>query len=92
MGFPIIPTVIGLGKVGKLILNQGKNLAYSSSKFERYVDKYFAGKLRARGKLPEEEFQAMQRLHGKEASSRLLTEDYLKNFDQIIKRISKNSQ
>ena len=92
MGFPIIPTVIGLGKVGKLILNQGKNLAYSSSKFERYVDKYFAGKLRARSVYPEEEFQAMQRLHGKEASAQSLATDYLRNFDQIIKRISKYTQ
>jgi len=92
MGFPIIPTIIGLGHVGKLIKNQGKNLAYSNSGFERFVDKYFASKLRARGKLPEEEFQAMQRLHGKEASAQSLTTDYLKNFDQIIKRISKYTQ
>jgi hypothetical protein len=92
MGFPIIPTVIGLGKVGKLILNNGKNLAYSSSKLERYIDKYFASKLRARGKLPEEEFQAMQRLHGKEASAQSLATDYLRNFDQIIKRMSKYTQ
>ena len=92
MGFPIIPTVIGLGKVGKLILNNGKNLAYSNSKFERYVDKYFASKLRARSVYPEEEFQAMQRLHGKEASAQSLATDYLRNFDQIIKRISKYTQ
>ena len=92
MGFPIIPTVVGLGKVGKLILKDGKNLAYSSSKFERFVDKYFAGKLRARSVYPEEEFQAMQRLHGKEASAQSLATDYLRNFDQIIKRISKYTQ
>ncbi len=92
MGFPIIPTVVGLGKVGKLILKDGKNLAYSSSKFERLVDKYFAGKLRARSVYPEEEFQAMQRLHGKEASAQSLATDYLRNFDQIIKRISKYTQ
>jgi len=92
MGFPIIPTVMGLGYVGKLIKNQGKNLAYSNDAFERFVDKYFAGKLRARSVYPEEQFQAMQRLHGKEASAQSLSTDYLRNFDQVIKRISKYTQ
>ena len=34
----------------------------------------------------------MQRLHGKEASAQSLATDYLRNFDQIIKRISKYTQ
>ena len=92
MGFPIIPTVVGLGKVGKLILKDGKNIAYSNSKVEKYIDKYFASKLRARNVYPEEQFQAMQRLHGKEASAQSLATDYLRNFDQIVKRISKYTQ
>ena len=92
MGFPIIPSVVGLYKTGKLLLNQGHNLAYSNKAFEQYLEKFVAKPLRARGKFPEEEFQAMQRLEGKQASARKLAEDYLKNFDEIIKRISKNSQ
>ena len=92
MGFPIIPSVVALGRLGKLLKNQDANLAYSSERVHRLVDRYLAKPLRSRGPFPEDQFQAMQRLHGKEASSRLLTEDYLKNFDQIIKRISKNSQ
>ena len=92
MGFPIIPSVVGLYKVGNRIFNQGKNLAYSNSAFDKAIEKFVAKPLRARRQYPEEEFQQMQRLEGKGASARKLTEDYLKDFDQILKQISKVTQ
>ena len=92
MGFPIIPSVIFLGKVGSRIFTQGKNLAYSNEAFDQAIEKWIAKPLRARRQYPEEEFQQMQRFEGKGASARKLTEDYLKDFDQILKRISKNTQ
>ena len=92
MGFPIIPSAIGLYKVGSRIFTQGKNLAYSNSGFDKAIEKFVAKPLRARRQYPEEEFQQMQRLEGKQASARKLTEDYLKDFDQILKRISKSTQ
>jgi hypothetical protein len=92
MGFPVIPSVIGLYKVGNRIFNQGKNLAYSNSAFDKAIEKFVAKPLRARRQFPEEEFQQMQRLEGKGASARKLTEDYLKDFDQILKQISKVTQ
>jgi hypothetical protein len=92
MGFPIIPSVVGLYKVGNRIFNQGKNLAYSNSSFDKAIEKFVAKPLRARRQYPEEEFQQMQRLEGKGASARKLTEDYLKDFDQILKQISKVTQ
>jgi len=92
LGFPIIPAVIGTGRVGKSILRSGKDWAYSSDSLKRFIDKYLAKNLRARGPQTEEVFQAGQRMEGKMASSEALSIDYLKNFDEIIKRISKNSQ
>ena len=92
LGFPIIPAVIGTGRVGKSILRSGKDWAYSSDSLKRFIDKYLAKNLRARGPQTEEVFQAGQRMEGKIASSEALSIDYLKNFDEIIKRISKNSQ
>ena len=92
MGFPIIPSAIGLYKVGSRIFTQGKNLAYSNSGFDKAIEKFVAKPLRARRQYPEEEFQQMQRLEGRGASARKLTEDYLKDFDQILKQISKNTQ
>ena len=92
LGFPIIPAVIGAGKVGKGLLKSGKDWAYSSDALKRFIDKNLAKNLRARGPQTEEVFQAGQRMEGKIASSEALSMDYLKNFDEIIKRISKNSQ
>jgi hypothetical protein len=92
MGFPIIPAVWGLGKVGKSIVSGTMKRAANATKFDKIVDKYISRPARARGPFPEEQFQAMQRLKGKGESSKLLSQDFLKNLDQIIKRISKNSQ
>ena len=92
MGFPIIPAVVGAGRVGKAILKGGKDWAYSNDAVERFIDKYLTKNLRSRGPLDEEVFQAGQRLEGKMSSSQALAGDYLRNFDQILKRISKNSQ
>jgi hypothetical protein len=92
MGFPIIPAVVGAGKVGKSILDANVKRAGQATKFDRYVEKYFARPLRSRGPFPEEQFQGMQRLEGKKSSANLLSTDYLKNIDEITKQISKYSQ
>ena len=92
MGFPIIPAIWGLGKVGKSIVSGTMKRAANATKFDKIIEKYVARPMRARGPYPEEQFQAMQRLKGKSESSNLLSQDFLKNLDQIIKRISKNSQ
>jgi len=92
MGFPIIPAVVGAGKVAKSILDANVKRAGQATKFDKFVEKYFARPLRSRGPFPEEQFQAMQRLEGKKSSSNLLSTDYLKNIDEITKQISKYSQ
>jgi hypothetical protein len=92
MGFPIIPAVVGAGKVGKSILDANVKRAGQATKFDKFVEKYFARPLRSRGPFPEEQFQGMQRLEGKKSSANLLSTDYLKNIDEITKQISKYSQ
>jgi len=92
MGFPIIPAVVGAGKVGKSILNASVKRAGQATKFDKFVEKYIARPFRSRGPFPEEQFQGMQRLEGKKSSANLLSTDYLKNIDEITKQISKYSQ
>jgi len=92
MGFPIIPAVVGAGKVAKSILDANVKRAGQATKFDKFVEKYFARPLRSRGPFPEEQFQGMQRLEGKKSSANLLSSDYLKNIDEITKQISKYSQ
>jgi len=92
MGFPIIPSVVGAGKVAKSILDANVKRAGQATKFDKFVEKYIARPLRSRGPFPEEQFQGMQRLEGKKSSANLLSTDYLRNIDQITKQISKYSQ
>ena len=92
MGFPIIPAIVGGSKVAKSITSGVMKRAANASKFDKFVDKFVARPLRSRGPFPEEEFQAIQRLEGKKSSANLMATDYLRNFDEIIKRISKYSQ
>ena len=92
MGFPIIPSVVGAGKIAKSILDANVKRAGQATKFDKFVEKYIARPLRSRGPFPEEQFQAMQRLEGKKSSANLLSTDYLRNIDEITKQISKYSQ
>ena len=92
MGFPIIPAIWGLGKVGKNITSGVFKRAQNTTKFTKNVEKYVARPMRARGPYPEEQFQAMQRLQGKKDSANLLSTDFLKNIDQIVKRLSRDTQ
>ena len=92
MGFPIIPAIWGLGKVGKNIVSGTFKRAQNATKFDRTVEKYVSRPFRARSEYPEEQFQAMQRLKGKEESAKILSTDFLKNIDQIVKRLSRDTQ
>ena len=92
MGFPIIPAIWGLGKVGKSITSGVYKRAANATKFDKLVEKYVARPMRARGPYPEEQFQAMQRLQGKSDSAKVLSTDFLKNIDQIVKRLSRDTQ
>ena len=92
MGFPIIPAIWGVGKVGKNIVSGTFKRAANTTKFDRVVEKYVSRPFRARSQYPEEQFQAAQRLTGKKESAKLLSEDFLKNIDNIVKRLSKDTQ
>ena len=92
LGFPIVPTVVAGGKVAKLIATQGKNIAYSNKAVERFIDRFIARPFRSRGPYEQEVFESMQRLEGKQASARLIAEDSLRRFDQIIKKIANRTQ
>ena len=50
----ITPFVFGVGKGAKALATRGKELAYSDSVIERWIDKYIASPFRPRGDLPTE--------------------------------------
>jgi len=54
----VTPFVFGVGKTAKALAKRGKDLAYSSSKFERWIDKYIRAPFSPRGALPDEVFKS----------------------------------
>ena len=52
----VTPFVYGAGKSAKLLANRGKDLAYSNSKFARWLDKYVRAPLTPQGGMTKELF------------------------------------
>ena len=52
----ITPAVYGVGKSAKLLAQRGKELAYSNSKFQRFLNKYIRAPFVPEGNLPAEVF------------------------------------
>ena len=91
MGFPIIPAVVGTGKIGKLITQKGKDLVYSDSLLERWVDRFVGKPFRSRSNKTQELFDGIQKLEGKKSAVKLLAKDASKNFDDRLREISKET-
>ena len=89
----ITPFVYGVGVGGKALAKRGKDLAYSDSAFERWVDKYIGSPFRPRGDLPTEVFEAEMAKAGLKARdtfrAREIVENITKEVDKIFPRTGK---
>ena len=63
----VTPVIAGVGKGAKALAQRGKELAYSDSAFERWINKYIGSPFRPRGDLPEEVFAAEMTKQGLKA-------------------------
>lgn len=91
LGFPIIPAIYGLkGATAKLMGQKGKDLAYSDSLIDRWLDK-FASKFRSRSSKDQAIFDGIQKLEGTKAALKVTADDFSKNIDDSLKRISRET-
>jgi len=91
LAFPIVPFVYGVGKTAKLLATKGKDLAFSNSQIERWIDKYVGKPFRSRSDKAQELFDGIQKLEGKKSAVKITTDDAAKSFDDALKKISRNS-
>jgi hypothetical protein len=63
----VTPVIAGVGIGAKALAQRGKELVYSDSAFERWIDKYIGSTFRPRGDLPEEVFAAEMAKQGLKA-------------------------
>ncbi len=89
----ITPFVYGVGTAGKALAKRGKDLAYSNSSFERWVDKYIGSPFRPRGDLPQEVFEAEMAKAGLKARdtfrAREIVENITREVDKLYPRTGK---
>ena len=75
MAFPITPIFYGVGRFGKFASKYGGDAAFSNKAVERWADKYVMKPFRARSDKPRPIFQGVQRLEGKQAVARNMTQE-----------------
>ena len=92
LAFPIVPFVVGTGKVGKLLVQKGKDLAYSDSMLERWVDRFIGQPFRSRSNKTQELFDNIQKLEGKKSAVKILAKDASRNIDDRIREISRETR
>ena len=91
LAFPILPFIYGTGKTAKLLATKGKDLAFSNSQLERWIDRFVGKPFRSRSDKAQEIFDGVQKLEGKKSSIKVLSDDIAKDLDNSLKKISKNS-
>ena len=83
----ITPFVFGIGKGAKALAKRGKDLAYSDSAFERWVDKYIGSPFRPRGDLPTEVFEAEMAKAGLKARDTFRAKEIVENITREVDKI-----
>jgi len=83
----ITPFVFGVGKAGKALATRGKEIAYSDSAFERWVDKYIGSPFRPRGDLPTEVFESEMAKAGLKARDTFRAKEIVENITREVDKL-----
>ena len=87
----LTPFVYGVGKGGKALASRGKELAYSNSAFERWVNKYIGSPFRPRGDLPQEVFESEMAKQGLKARDTFRAKELVTNITKEVDKIYPSS-
>ncbi len=87
----LTPFVYGVGKGGKALATRGKELAYSDSAFERWINKYIGSPFRPRGDLPQEVFEAEMAKQGLKARDTFRAKELVTNITKEVDKIYPSS-
>jgi hypothetical protein len=88
----VTPFAFGVGKTAKSLAKRGKDLAYSSSQFERFIDKYIRAPFSPRGNLPDEVFKSEMLKQGLKTKDSYRAKQIVANITKVIDGIFPVSQ
>ena len=80
----LTPAVSGVGSAAKALTKRGKDLAYSNSKFERFIDKYIRAPFSPRGDLPEEIFASEMKKQGLKVKDSFRAKQIVSNITRVV--------
>jgi len=83
----VTPFVFGVGKGAKALATRGKELAYSNSRFERWIDKYVGSLFRPRGDLPQELFESEMVKQGLKSGDTFRAKEIVDNITREVDSI-----
>jgi hypothetical protein len=81
------PFVYGVGKSAKLLASRGKDLAYSNSRFARWLDKYVRAPFSPRGGLTQELFDEEKIKEALKASDQGRAKEIVDNITKEVDRL-----
>src|SRR5210317_609477 len=87
----VTPVIAGVGKGAKALAQRGKELAYSNSAFERWINKYVGAPFRPRGDLPEEVFESEMAKQGLKARDTFRAKELVTNITKEVDKIYPSS-
>ena len=88
----VTPFAFGVGKTAKSLAKRGKDMAYSSSQFERFIDKYIRAPFSPRGDLPDEVFKSEMLKQGLKVRDSHRAKQIVGNITKVIDGIFPVSQ
>jgi len=80
----VTPFAFGVGATAKSLAKRGKDLAYSSSQFERFIDKYIRAPFSPRGNLPDEVFKSEMLKQGLKTKDSYRAKQIVANITKVV--------
>ena len=86
-----VPFAYGINYIANRLASQGRALANSNKKFDRWINKYIREPFIPAGKKSQELFQAIEQVKGKIAAGQITARDLIRDIDQSLAIIAKES-
>ena len=86
-----VPFAYGINYIAGRLASQGRALANSNKKFDRWINKYIREPFIPAGKKSQELFEAIEQVKGKIAAGQITARDLIRDIDQSLAIIAKES-
>jgi len=80
----VTPFAFGVGSTAKSLAKRGKELAYSNSQFERFINKYIRAPFSPRGNLPDEVFKSEMLKQGLKTRDSYRAKQLVANITKVV--------